>query len=684
MKQKLLFLALLLFAISLKSQTPNFEWAIQIGDTNNDFSYCVAADMDGNLYTVGLFSGTVDFDAGAGVFQLTSVGGDDIFIQKNDDNGNFIWAIQLGGTGNDEGIFLTTDLNNNILITGKFSGTVDFDPGVGVNNITSNGLADIFVLKLNSNGNFVWVRQMGSLTRNDAGKKISTDSNGNVYTIGTHDTIIDFDPSAGVFNLTPTGTVGSYIQKLDSNGNFIWAKELSGSSITSLNTINIDINNEIYLAGQFDGTSDFDPGLGFLNLTSAGSYDAFVLKLDIDGNLIWAKQFGANNIEIVFSIASDLNGNIYLTGTFLFTVDFDPGLGVLNLTSAGSTDIYILKLDNNGDFVWASNVGGTSTDNPYSIIVNKDKVYSTGIFKGDADMDPGVSNLNFTSFGQEDSYIQQIDTTGNFVWAGHIGGPSYDRSLSLTLGRNGAIYTTGYFTSTVDFDPNVGISNLTSYSTTYDGFILKLGTCFGINAGTDVVTACDTYTWIDNNTYTLSTTTPTYTIVNGSANGCDSIVTLNLTINTVDNSVISSNDSITANAVGANYQWLDCDNGNAIISGETNQLFVVPSNGNYAVEVTQNGCIDTSTCINVSTVGLKETKHNNISVYPNPTNGDVTISSESTFSKVELVNTLGQKVTEYVILESSTHSFKLPEENGFYFIKIYFNDSVLIKSIVKK
>ncbi|MDT8411174.1 MAG: T9SS type A sorting domain-containing protein [Vicingaceae bacterium] len=124
-----------------------------------------------------------------------------------------------------------------------------------------------------------------------------------------------------------------------------------------------------------------------------------------------------------------------------------------------------------------------------------------------------------------------------------------------------------------------------------------------IITGTDVQTACNTFTWIDNNTYTSSNNTATFNIFGGAANGCDSLVTLDLTINTVDNTTSLNVDTITANQAGATYRWLDCDNGNAIIAGATNQSFVPSISGNYAVEVTFNGCTDTSACFIVSTNG---------------------------------------------------------------------------------
>jgi|21_taG_2_1085346.scaffolds.fasta_scaffold02376_4 hypothetical protein len=206
--------------------------------------------------------------------------------------------------------------------------------------------------------------------------------------------------------------------------------------------------------------------------------------------------------------------------------------------------------------------------------------------------------------------------------------------------------------------------------------------------GTDVVTACNSYTWIDNNTYTSSNSTATHTITNGAANGCDSVVTLNLTINTVDNSTSTQgNDSITANATGATYQWLDCNNNYAIISGATNQLFVAAANGSYAVEVTQNGCTDTSACVNVTGVGIDDISiENTITIFPNPSNGLFTIKTqdhENQTINLLVINTLGKVIDE--ISFTNKAELNLTEQaKGIYYLRLSTDNHTFVKKIVLK
>ncbi|WP_158276124.1 fibronectin type III domain-containing protein [Brumimicrobium oceani] len=205
--------------------------------------------------------------------------------------------------------------------------------------------------------------------------------------------------------------------------------------------------------------------------------------------------------------------------------------------------------------------------------------------------------------------------------------------------------------------------------------------------GTDVQTACDSYTWIDGNTYTSSNNTATFTIAGGNAVGCDSIVTLDLTINTVDVTTSVAGVVLTANAVGATYQWIDCDNGNAPIAGETNQDFTALANGNYAVIVTEGNCTDTSDCILVDNVGLNDLdKILGISLYPNPTRGVVTVQFENFESNqyaLEVVDATGRKLTEQNIMNNSVQVDLSAYEKGVYMIRITDGTSESIHRVIK-
>ncbi len=314
--------------------TGNLVWAKRMGGTFSDYGYGIAVDASGNVYTTGLFSSTADFDPGAGIFNLTPSGSTDIFVQKLDFAGNFVWAKRMGGTAADEGLEIAVDGPGNIYCTGIFSGTADFDPGAGVTNLTSVGNRDIYVQKLDSTGNFQWAKSMGSSLQ-DSGNGIAVDGSGNVYTTGSFQGTADFDPGAGVMNVTSAGSFDIFVQKLDASGNFVWAKVMGGTGSDGGIGIAVDGSGNAHATGYFNDTVDFDPGAGTSNLTSAGGNDAFVQKLDTSGNFVWAAGLGGTGLEFGTDLAVDGSGNVYATGQFEVTVDFDPGAGTANLTSAG-------------------------------------------------------------------------------------------------------------------------------------------------------------------------------------------------------------------------------------------------------------------------------------------------------------------------------------------------------------
>jgi Ca2+-binding RTX toxin-like protein len=451
----------------------DFVFAKKMGGTSQDIGYSIITDEAGNVYTSGAFSGTADFDPGVGTFNLTSVGANDIFVSKLDSVGNFVWAKSFGGSSHDFSFGITVDGLGNVYSTGYFQNTVDFDPGAGTSNLTSAGSVDVFVSKLDGDGNFVWAKAFGGTGWDDS-DQVVVDALGNVYTTGRFSATADFDPGVGTFNLISAGDYDVFISVLDTAGNFVGATRFGGSGYDLALGIAVDASGSIYTAGAFRSTVDFDPGPGSFNLTSAGDLDAFISKLDSAGNFVWAKAFGGTALNEIQAIEIDQMGNIYTTGEFFGVVDFDPGVGTLNLSSTGSADAFVSKLDNSGNFVWAKSFGGTNTDNGYSIAVDDlGNVYTTGIFRDTADFDPDASAYNLTSAGLDDAFISKLDSNGSVVWAKRIGGTGTETGHAITLDGLGNVYTTGRFWGTVDFDPGTGVFNLASAGN-WDVFISKL------------------------------------------------------------------------------------------------------------------------------------------------------------------------------------------------------------------
>jgi len=351
---KKIILSIFCFTSTLltNAQSPSFQWAKNMGGySGTAVGHSVAKDNAGNLYTTGYFAGRVDFDLGPGINNLNSSGSNDAFILKTDAASNLIWAKQLGSTLNDKGNFIKLDASGNVYVTGSFSGTVDFDPGPGIFNLTSAGGSDLFILKLDAAGNFIWAKRLGGWS-NEIGYAIALDVTGNIHMTGTFLGTVDFDPGTGIYNLTAHfSSQDIFILKLDASANFVWAKNIGGSTADQGWSIALDAAGSVYIGGQFFGnTVDFDPGPGTFNLTPWIA-DGFILKLDASGNFVWAIKWGAQSSDIVNSLVIDAAGFLYVTGKFYGTVDFDPGAGTFNLTSNSGDAAFICKLDVAGNYM---------------------------------------------------------------------------------------------------------------------------------------------------------------------------------------------------------------------------------------------------------------------------------------------------------------------------------------------
>jgi len=473
------FICLVFFLVSAKHKTAaqNFDWAVRMGGISGDYGYGIGVDTSGNVYTTGRFIGTVDFDPGSGNYSLTSSGNLEIFISKLDATGNFLWAKRIGSSGADEASSLALDRDENIYITGTFRNTVDFDPDTGIFNLTSAGNADIFIAKFRPSGEFVWARGMGGID-NDGCFSIALDSDGNIYGAGWFSHTVDFDPGAGVYSLTVTRGTDPFVLKLDTSGNFVWARQIEGfGNNDCAYAIATDMDGNIYTSGRFDSIADFNPDTGTYNLSSAGLLDAFLLKLNSSGDFLWATRSGGPGNEEGRTLSADSGKSVYLCGLFHATVDFDPGPAIHNLTSAGMEDIFITKQDSLGSLVWAKGIGGTGTEAVYSIKSDEygqsGGVIVTGYFSNTAYFDPGNANFDLTSAGSADIFLCRLDTTGNVLSTLQMGGIGFDFGFSMQLDQRGNIYVTGIFNSTADFDPGVGIFNMTSGGQS-DIFVLKL------------------------------------------------------------------------------------------------------------------------------------------------------------------------------------------------------------------
>ncbi|MEO1560056.1 MAG: DUF4114 domain-containing protein [Cyanobacteria bacterium J06632_19] len=383
-------------------------------------------------------------------------------MAKLDSSGNVQWAENFNSTSL-ESISLSFGIDSdevgNTYTTGFFTGTVDF----GDTSLTSVGLSDVFVTKLDSNGNVIWAEQIGDAGVGlDLGSTISTDNLGNSYVTGIKGAEAETDLSD--ISADPTSVDGeAFIAKIDSSGNLVWTQNFDSTSFSSGTDIASDAVGNSYVIGTF---SD-DITLANQTFLSSGDTDIFVTKLDSDGNVEWSQSLGNTLSDTGNGIGLDKAGNIYITGSFEDTVTF----GDTTLTSNGERDAFVAKLNNSGNILWAQSFGGTSLDSGAKISVDEqDNIYVTGSFEdtvtfGDTTLTSSSENDSFDSFNVNNGFIVKLDTDGNILSAEQL-----DYSLlDIAAGNEGNVYGTGGFEDTI----TIGDTTLTSEGL-LDGFVVNL------------------------------------------------------------------------------------------------------------------------------------------------------------------------------------------------------------------
>jgi len=385
---------------------------------------------------------------------------------------NYQSTSAFGTSALDYGSTMRTDTDGNLYIGGQFNvGTVDFDPTSGVDNQTNTlGGYDIFLTKINADGTYGWTRTWGG-TGNDATYNITFDSSNNVYIVGEFLATVDFDPGVGDTSYTSAGSVDIFLSKFDTNGNFLNVKVMGSTSHDRSHGVVVNSSGEIFIAGKFNGTVDFDPSGGIDNKVSNGNYDAHLTKFNADGSYGWTQTWGGTDRDTVNDLQLGSDGSIYMAGVYRLTADFDPSVAVDNRTSVGLDDAFLTKLNPDGTYGWTKTWGSTLNDFSFNLRLNSsNEVYIIGSFQGTVDFDPSGATNTIVSVGQEDAYVSKFDSSGNYVFTRTWGNTLMDAVLGITVDTSGNYFIGGYFNGTQDLDPTSGID---SYTTTgpYDMFV---------------------------------------------------------------------------------------------------------------------------------------------------------------------------------------------------------------------
>jgi gliding motility-associated-like protein len=397
----------------------NLLWGVSFGGPELDGITSVSFDTANNIYITGYYRNTVDFDPGPGVFIMTSQpnGGTanpyagDILVAKFTSNGSFVWAKSIGGGNvNDMGLGIAVSKSGSVYVGGQFNGgagLVDFDPSpTGTYNLDAvNGLA--YVLKLNNNGDFVWAFNCGGASQNASIQDIDFDNAGNLILSGViNGTNFDMDPSPTNIALANTIAEDILIAKFDTNMNYDFHMIVQGAGIGGGTTIKV-YNNSIYVTGIASGNNlNFNPLFSpSTSISSAGGMDIYIAKYSVQGQLIWVKVIGSSQNDFGYGV-DVINNSVYVTGQFNNTIDFDPGPGFANLTSAGNGDGFVWHLDTNGNYKCSFAIGSSGSDLSSSVIAQgNDSIYINGTFNNSVNFSPNPPQLNIASNGGRDNFL---------------------------------------------------------------------------------------------------------------------------------------------------------------------------------------------------------------------------------------------------------------------------------------
>ncbi|MET0394277.1 MAG: LamG-like jellyroll fold domain-containing protein [Chitinophagaceae bacterium] len=351
---------------------------------------------------------------------------------------------------------------------------MDFDPGPGVANLTSNGESsadpgwggDIVVAKYNQAGQYQWAFNVGSTQTADYGLCITADPAGNVYVGGRFDGQVDFDPGSASTLLNSATGGPIFLAKYNTTGAFQWAFNVGlVNNDNAVFGLRADNAGNVYATGFFQGTNiDFDPGSGVAGLSSAGGYEAFLAKYNTNGQYQWAFRIGGGGLDTGRDLTLDNSGNVYLTGDFNGSnIDFDPSPATAPLSSNGGSDVFLAKYNSSGQYQWAFNFGGTSGDIGWWVTTDNNHLFITGGFTGTADLNPSNAVDNLVSAGGYDIFLGKYTLNGEYVCSFKVGGSGDDFGYSIVSGSNNIFSLSGSFQgSNVDFDPTPSITNLSS------------------------------------------------------------------------------------------------------------------------------------------------------------------------------------------------------------------------------
>ncbi|MFH2140772.1 MAG: SBBP repeat-containing protein [Bacteroidota bacterium] len=442
---------ILFFPVSSYSQ----YWMYGGGSYSTDEAMCSSKDAVGNIYTAGYFGGSITLSG----INLISSGVSDILLMKHNSGGTLQWAVKAGGFAEDRALSAVSDNSGNTYITGFFYGTATFNSQT----LTSSGSYDIFIAKYNSSGNFQWAKRAGG-TQADISNSITLDSDGNILLAGQYMGTASFDS----YNITSLvnqqsglDCINSFLAKYDSNGNCIWVK--NGQSDDDCRTISVasDNSNNIYVTGQFSDTLDF--GVSHNNNINNAIY---LIKFDSDGNELWYKRIGASLHNVAYSITTDSNEDVIITGEAHGTLYFFNST-TYSLSNTYPYQAFLAKYSSSGDFEWAVSDGSESfTSSQVVKVGSNNDIFISGNFQCKfSEYADEFGQGTFNSIGYNDIFVAKYDTDGQRLWMRNFGSQKNDNVHGMIIYNNKPVLSGSYSKSLIiPVSSNISVNNFLNIS----------------------------------------------------------------------------------------------------------------------------------------------------------------------------------------------------------------------------
>lgn len=454
----LLSLIILSGFCKVKAQQPQWDWAQSFGESDfNEISYCVASDNAGNIYMTGNFHHTISF----GNTTLYSSSYGSYFLAKFDLNGNALWAKTLFGGWSIQGSGICCDSSGNVFVTGMF------DSGILAQTDTfyTYGYYDVFVIKYNSNGDELWIKQIGGTMLDIPAESggCACEADGTLYVCGRF-----YGPELYVSNdtLYGNGQNDLYLIKFKWDGEVIWAKSIGGNLHESANDVCLDTNNNVYITGYFySQTVNF----GNYYLNNSGNRDFFLAKYNSQGNLQWAKQALGIEIEEGVNLECDRNQNVIVAGfSSSDTLIFDNNHSIF--VSSTNQQVFIVKYDSLGNILWVTSPVDDHQIRPRICLDHNNNIYLSGRYY----QYYNFGNVFLPGFTSWNIFVAKYNPDGIAQWASNSYGPSQDEAWSICSGPDNNLYVAGFMiSSTVDFGNNT-IYNYNSSPVYQNAFLAKL------------------------------------------------------------------------------------------------------------------------------------------------------------------------------------------------------------------